>query len=128
MARGSRSILLVDARCSAGWGEDIENERVGQGFGGVRHVGWEMDHLAGRGDDFSIFRAARLAKAELESALQEARDLLVLMGVRWHETAAGETNVRDHGLGADDPPSLDQWHGTVYREVRPSGYLYGVIG
>src|SRR6478735_6103908 len=82
--------------------EDVDVERLLECLGLVRQAGRDVQHLAGADvDDLGPV----LAEPEAQHALQDVRELLVVVRMHGDDRALVEVDVgQHHALGADEPP------------------------
>ncbi len=95
-------VVFVDP-VLAGWGEDVEVDGVLEGDGGVGDAAGDDEDFAGvDGVDVSV------AEVELDGALEDEGDLLVVVGVGRDDAAFGEDDAGEHGLSAGDELALQE--------------------
>jgi hypothetical protein len=80
----------------AGWREDVEINRVHERFGFVRHVGGNAEDFAGVNCDFFA------VDPELQCAIKDVGELLVVMAVLGHDASFFQEHARQHNLLPDD--------------------------
>ena len=83
--------------------EDIEVDCVFHGFGLMRHVGRNAEHLAGVNHDFFA------VNPELKSTIKDIGQLLVVVAVLGHDASLLQQHARHHDLLSDDKLPLQEW-------------------
>ena len=87
----------------AWWAEDIDVQSLLECFRLVRHVRWNQQHLPGADDHFL---RAIVTDPELESALKDVGELLVLVGVLGDDAAFLQIDMCEHHAIAGDETTL----------------------
>ncbi len=70
-----------------------------------------MGEVAGDDEDLAGVDGVRgaVVVVEAEGALGDEGDLLVGVGVAWNDAAFGEHDAGEHGLGAGDELTAEEW-------------------
>ena len=105
--------------------EDVDVERVLERLGLVRHVGRNVEYLSRADDDFLL---AIDADPELERALDDPGDLLVLVRVSRDDAAFVEVDLREHHAVAGDQAARELAGDGLLGEVGPAEVADGSGG
>jgi hypothetical protein len=97
--------------------EDVDVEGILDGLRLVPDVGRDVQHLARAHEhDFLLV----LADPELEAALEDVGELLVLVLVARYDAALLEVDVREHGALTGDEPAREHGGDVFLRHLFPA--------
>src|SRR5689334_18550378 len=97
--------------------EDVDVECILQRLRLVRHIGWDVQHLAGADDDFLLLI---FADPESQCTFEDVRQLLVLVRVLGNDATLLEIHVSEHHAVAGDELAIEQIRHLLSRKIFPS--------